>query len=95
MQEYDPKTDPITAWELAIIERFKKWTIILVMFAFVCGLFAPLFAPWFLKIRRRVHVMSEDYEAKAWGDMKIIFPMLCLWSLLCWIFVIFSHTKYY
>jgi hypothetical protein len=84
--------DPITKWEDAIGERLVDITMIFILFAIICCLFAPLFGPIIKKYKRRVYVMSANYEELAERDMKAIRIWLWIICIIGWILVIKTNS---
>lgn len=87
--------DPITEFTDAIKSRL--WSVIgtLALFAFVMGLIAPVFGTCIKNALLKAYVMDPNYESIANEKMKTIYPILWIWAVICWVFLIWTNIHGY
>ena len=89
------KPDPITEWTSAVKTRVGDAVCILALFAFVCGLIAPVFGPAIKNNLLASYVMDPNYETLAKEDMKVVWVLLWGWAPICWALLIWANLHPY
>lgn len=87
--------DPIKEWTDAISSRIGAMTMTLFLFAFVCALVAPIFAPAIRRSLLMDYVMEENYVELADRDMVGIRRFLWVIAILAWVLLIASNLHGY
>jgi hypothetical protein len=83
--------DPITEWTDAILSRAGHGIIILLVFAFICGLIAPIFGSFIRAEMMKGLVMEPNYEAITNKTMPKIWTILWIWAIISWFVLIFLN----
>lgn len=86
--------DPISEWTNAIGSRFGSAAVVLILFAIVLCLIAPVFGPIIKQMKRKYYVMYEDYESRTEADMHPIRVFLWIIAIIGWLFVILCNYRY-